>query len=60
MIGIGGFVDRPGVVTGPEGKQDMAIRKYLPLHIAFDHRALDYGDVAPFYKRLDEFLPILR
>ena len=54
VIGIGSFYDRPGVVTGPDGKQDMAIRKYLPLHIAFDHRALDYGEVAPFCKKLDE------
>jgi len=54
VIGIGGFVDRPGVVSGPDGKQEVAIRKYLPLHIAFDHRALDYGDVAPFCERMDE------
>ena len=53
-IAIGGFADRPGVVAGPDGGQDMAIRKYLPLLIAFDHRALDYGDVAPFCKRMDE------
>ena len=53
-IAIGGFFDRPGVVTGPDGRQEIAIRKYLPLHIVFDHRALDYGEVAPFCKRLDE------
>ena len=54
VVGIGSFYDRPGVVTGPDGKQDVAIRKYLPMTIAFDHRALDYGDVAPFMKCLDE------
>jgi len=54
VIGIGGLVDRPGIVTGSEGKLEIAIRKYLPLHIAFDHRALDYGDVAPFCQRLDK------
>ena len=54
VIGIGGFIDRPGVVTGPDGKQEMAIRKYLPMHIAFDHRALDYGDAAPFCQFLDK------
>ena len=53
-IAIGGFTDRPGVVAGTQGRQDMAIRKYLPLLIAFDHRALDYGDVAPFCKCMDE------
>ena len=53
VVGIGSFYDRPGVVM-EDGKQDMAIRKYLPMTIAFDHRAMDYGDVAPFMKRLDE------
>jgi pyruvate dehydrogenase E2 component (dihydrolipoamide acetyltransferase) len=28
--------------------------KKLPLTIAFDHRALDMGDVVPFMKKLDE------
>jgi len=53
VVGIGSFYDRPGVVM-EDGKQDMAVRKYLPMSIAFDHRALDYGDVVPFMKRLDE------
>ena len=26
----------------------------LPFTIAFDHKALDYGDVIPFMDRLDE------
>ncbi|MDR1464636.1 MAG: 2-oxo acid dehydrogenase subunit E2 [Oscillospiraceae bacterium] len=54
VIGIGGFVDRPGVVTNPDGSQDIAIRKFLPLSVAMDHRALDYGDVVPFCKHLDQ------
>ena len=28
--------------------------KKMPLTIAFDHRALDMGDIVPFMKRLDE------
>ena len=26
----------------------------LPICIAFDHRALDFGDIVPFLKRLDD------
>lgn len=28
--------------------------RFIPLTIAFDHRALDFGDVVPFLKKLDE------
>lgn len=26
----------------------------LPICLAFDHRALDFGEVVPFMKRLDD------
>lgn len=45
---------RPVVVTNSEGKDEIAIRSILPITIAMDHRALDYGDVVPFMRRLDE------
>ena len=36
------------------GNEKIEIRSILPVTIAIDHRALDYGDCVPFMKRLDE------
>jgi len=49
---IGGFTDKPGLVTR-EGRQVVEPRKFLPININMDHRALDYDGVVPFCKRLD-------
>ena len=35
--------------TLPNNK--IEIRQILPICIAFDHRALDFGEIAPFMKR---------
>ena len=53
-VGIGAMVERPGVITHTDGSKEIALRKYIPFLILFDHRALDYGDIVPFMKRLDE------
>ena len=45
---------RPTVVTDKNGNESIEIRTILPITIAIDHRALDYGDVVPFMKKLDE------
>ncbi|MGN0522575.1 MAG: 2-oxo acid dehydrogenase subunit E2, partial [Eubacterium sp.] len=45
---------RPTVVTDENGNDKIESRLILPITIAIDHRALDYGDVVPFMKRLDE------
>lgn len=45
---------RPTVITNSEGKDEIVIRMILPITIAIDHRALDYGDVVPFMRKLDE------
>lgn len=47
---------RAAVVTDENGKDTIAVRMILPITIAIDHRALDYGDVVPFMKRLDEIM----
>ena len=49
-IAIGSIQDKAIV------EKDGTIRagKKMPLTIAFDHRALDLGDVVPFMKKLDE------
>lgn len=45
---------RPTVVTDENGNDSIEIRTILPLTIAIDHRALDYGDVVPFMRKMDE------
>lgn len=45
---------RPTVVTDEKGNDKIEIRLIMPITIAIDHRALDYGDVVPFMRKLDE------
>ncbi len=53
-IGIGSFSEKPGVITNENGEKEIGIRTYLPILLAFDHRALDFGEMLPFLKRLDD------
>ncbi len=48
-IGLGAVYETPGVVNG-----EIKPRSYIPFLIIFDHRALDFGDAAPFMRKLDE------
>lgn len=48
--------DKPVVVKNENGEKSIEIRQVLPITVAIDHRALDYGDCVPFFKKLDEFL----
>lgn len=45
---------KPIVVTNENGEDEIVIRNILPLTICFDHRALDFGEVAPFIRKLEE------
>ncbi|MBE6747894.1 MAG: 2-oxo acid dehydrogenase subunit E2 [Ruminococcaceae bacterium] len=45
---------RPIVVTDENGEEKIDIRTILPLTICFDHRALDFAEVAPFIRKLEE------
>ena len=51
---IGGFTEKPGIVTRADGSKTVEPRWFLPINICLDHRALDYGGAAPFCRRLDE------
>jgi pyruvate dehydrogenase E2 component (dihydrolipoamide acetyltransferase) len=53
-IAIGAVQKRPVVETDSYGHDTIKVGKILPLCIAFDHRALDFGDIVPFTKKLDE------
>lgn len=49
-IGIGALQSK--AVVGKD--ETVRAGKVIPITIAFDHRALDMGDVVPFMKKLDE------
>lgn len=49
-IGVGAAQQKP--VCTPQG--DVTSALILPLTVAFDHRALDMGDMVPFFEKLDE------
>ena len=53
-IALGAVQDKPVVIVNEAGEKEIAIRQVMPLCIAFDHRALDFGEIVPFIKRLDE------
>ena len=53
-IALGAVQEKLLVVTGDKGEKEIAIRKVMPITIMFDHRALDFGDIVPFIKKLDE------
>ncbi len=52
-IAVGAVQDKPVVVVNEQGEKEIAIRQIMPLCIAFDHRALDFGEIVPFLKKLD-------
>ena len=39
--------------TDRTGKPLLQTRKILPMCIAFDHRAMDFGDIVPFMERTE-------
>ena len=53
-FGIGAIQDKIVCATDSCGAKNADFRKILPICIAFDHRALDFGDIIPFIKRCDE------
>jgi pyruvate dehydrogenase E2 component (dihydrolipoamide acetyltransferase) len=53
-IGIGGIQEKPGVVHDENGGQTIAVRKIIPMCLAFDHRALNFAEIVPFMQKLDQ------
>lgn len=51
---IGAVQDKPMVVTDVFGQKNIEARQMMPITIVFDHRAIDFGDVIPFIKKMDE------
>lgn len=54
VVGICPLQEKPGVYTDENGEKQIGIRKYMPLCISFDHRALDFGEIVPFMKKIEE------
>jgi len=52
-VGIGSMYDEPVVKTDND-KNEISIAKKIQFCLTFDHRALDFGDIVPFIKRIDE------
>lgn len=51
---LGSVQDKPAVMTDALGNKTVEARQILPITIVFDHRAVDFGDVVPFIKKMDE------
>ena len=49
-FGVGAVQKKPAVTEDNR----IEVRQILPICIAFDHRALDFGEITPFMKKLDE------
>jgi len=53
-IALGSFTDKPGIVTKANGETMIEPRKFLPINMVMDHRALDYDNLVPFSECLDK------
>ena len=53
-IAINAAQKRPVVTKDADGKDQITIGMVMPMAIAMDHRAVDYGDMVPFFQKLDE------
>lgn len=53
-LAISSMQERIVPVKDENGVSVPQVRKIMPICLAFDHRALDFGDVVPFCKKLDE------
>jgi len=52
-VGINALQERPAVYLNSSGVQETGIRKFLPLTLVFDHRAVDFSALIPFIKECD-------
>ena len=55
-IGIGSIQEKACVIKNKNGENSIEIRKIIPMCLAFDHRALNFGEVVPFIQKLNYIL----
>lgn len=53
-IAINASQKKPVVVTDENGNEKVEVGTVMPISICMDHKALDYGDIVPFFQKLDE------
>jgi len=56
IMGVGGLVKEPAVVTGADGADSIAIRHFLHLTLGFDHRIIDGADAGKFMAEVKKYL----
>ncbi len=54
VVCIGSAVKKPVIKQDENGNDIIAVGQEMPIDLVFDHRAVDFGDVVPFIKRLEE------
>lgn len=53
-FGVNAAQKMPIVKTNADGVDEIVVGTIMPITIAIDHKALDYGDIVPFLQKLDE------
>ena len=56
MFGLGCVRRELRVLNGEDGAERVETRSILPITICLDHRALDFGELRPFFRRTEELL----
>src|SRR6185312_12852345 len=56
IMGVGGLLKEPAVVTGADGTDSIAIRSFLHLTLGFDHRIIDGADAGKFMAEVKKYL----
>jgi 2-oxoglutarate dehydrogenase E2 component (dihydrolipoamide succinyltransferase) len=56
ILGVGGLLKEPAVVTSEDGSDSIAIRHFLHLTLGFDHRTIDGADAGKFMAEVKKYL----
>ncbi len=56
ILGVGGLLKEPAVVTSEDGTDSIAIRHFLHLTLGFDHRIIDGADAGKFMAEVKKYL----
>lgn len=54
VVCIGSAIKKPVVKQDENGNDIIVVGQEMPISLVFDHRAVDFGEVAPFVRRLEE------
>ena len=54
VVCIGSAIKKPVVKQDENGNDIIVVGQEMPISLVFDHRAVDFGDVAPFVRRLED------